>query len=516
MNDALVAKVRHDGTVATGGGAYTVSTAQMIPGVVPGPKYVIVRCDINNQIPEGEAGEANNIGVSAATTHIQIIELTLGVPFNAALAASGVAHYYQVTVPANETLLVTLDAATPFGANELYIRFGEIPDRGHYDAAYANPFLPDQQVTIPTTQAGTYYILVYGDNVPSPPAAYTILAQSLPFGITEVKPDTASNTAAVTVKITGARFESETDFSLIAEDDTPIQPEATYPQSQSVAFATFDLRGASVGPADVKAVNSDASETTASGLFEIVSGGGAHLVGQIIAPSTVRTGRPFPVRIEYANTVDADPPGSVVAALPAETDDPALPLTWSGQDVEGGSGLAGFTIYVSVDGGPFLPFLFNTTATAVVYTAQPGHTYAFYSVASDNAGNVEAVPAVPDASTTVLVALAVAEVKVNGGLTQRSNVTDVQVRFTADTNLQELLAVQVEALTQGVVSFSAGKADVAEAIGIPDGFLLQQPGAVNVDFGTGVGLTVIPEPATLTLAVVSGLVLAALRRRTGA
>ena len=318
LGDALVAKVRHDGTIAAQGGAYTTTTTKLVPGVVPEPHYVIVRCDINNQIPEGEAGEENNIGVSSTTTDIQIIELTLGVPFAATLSGSGVANYYQVTVPADETLRVTLDAAATLGANELYIRYGAIPDRGHYDAAYDNPFVPDQQVTIATTAAGTYYILVYGTNVVSPPAPYTILAESLPFGINAVVPNTATNTAAVTLKITGARFEPETEFSLIAPDDVEILAQALYAQDQSVAFATFDLHDVAVGLADVKAVNPDAQQAFAIEAFDIVSSGGAHLTGQIIAPSRVRAGRSFPVRIEYSNIGNADMPAPLLELSSSE------------------------------------------------------------------------------------------------------------------------------------------------------------------------------------------------------
>src|SRR5262249_15128788 len=39
--------------------------------------------------------------------------------------------------------------------------------------------------------------------------------------------------------------------------------------------------------------------------------------------------------------------------------------------------------------------------TGALFNGAPGHAYAFYSVATDNAGNVEAPPATPNALTTV-------------------------------------------------------------------------------------------------------------------
>src|SRR5262249_36921800 len=46
----------------------------------------------------------------------------------------------------------------------------------------------------------------------------------------------------------------------------------------------------------------------------------------------------------------------------------------------------------------------HTANTGGLYTGQPGHTYAFYSIAADTAGNVEAAPSTPDAVTTVTLA----------------------------------------------------------------------------------------------------------------
>ena len=63
---------------------------------------------------------------------------------------------------------------------------------------------------------------------------------------------------------------------------------------------------------------------------------------------------------------------------------------WTGQDDSGGSGIASYNIYVSDDGGAFRLWLTNTVTTSATFTGQDGHTYGFYSVATDNAGNEEA------------------------------------------------------------------------------------------------------------------------------
>jgi hypothetical protein len=101
------------------------------------------------------------------------------------------------------------------------------------------------------------------------------------------------------------------------------------------------------------------------------------------------------------NTLDSAAPTSRVAPLPATTSDTTLHLNWAGQDETGGSGIAAYTIYESVDGGPALAVFTDTTETSGGVTVEPGHTYAFYSIATDNVGHQQATPATPDTTINV-------------------------------------------------------------------------------------------------------------------
>ncbi len=57
---------------------------------------------------------------------------------------------------------------------------------------------------------------------------------------------------------------------------------------------------------------------------------------------------------------------------------------------------------VGMAGSEYVPVIENTTSTSVTLYVQPGHTFAFYSIARDNVGHVEAAPATPDTQITVL------------------------------------------------------------------------------------------------------------------
>ncbi|MDB5385913.1 MAG: hypothetical protein JWM11_1559 [Planctomycetaceae bacterium] len=103
----------------------------------------------------------------------------------------------------------------------------------------------------------------------------------------------------------------------------------------------------------------------------------------------------------FSNRIDAAPPTSNVAPLPATTSTPVFNVMWSGTDDAGGSGLATYDIYVSDNNGPYTLWLTDTALTAASYTGQNQHTYRFYAVATDNVGQVESGAQIAEATTTV-------------------------------------------------------------------------------------------------------------------
>lgn len=100
----------------------------------------------------------------------------------------------------------------------------------------------------------------------------------------------------------------------------------------------------------------------------------------------------------WFNTLDSDKPVSRVAAIPT-AHCTSIPVTWSGSDV--GSGITSYTVFVSDDGAPPTVWQSHTSQTAATFAGEAGHTYAFYSVAHDAAGNVEDSPPFADAQIAV-------------------------------------------------------------------------------------------------------------------
>ena len=98
------------------------------------------------------------------------------------------------------------------------------------------------------------------------------------------------------------------------------------------------------------------------------------------------------------NTIDHTPPTSTVSLLPAISP-PAFAVSWSGNDFDA-SGNDFYDVYVSTDGGSFIPWQMGITGVLATFSGTVGHTYTFYSVATDQVGNRQPTPAGAQASTT--------------------------------------------------------------------------------------------------------------------
>jgi len=92
-------------------------------------------------------------------------------------------------------------------------------------------------------------------------------------------------------------------------------------------------------------------------------------------------------------TIDAGLPTSSLAALPSISTTESFALSWAGEDDAGGSGIAGYDVYGSVNNGPFQRLLSNTAETSSTFDGLFGNTYRFYSIAIDNTGQRQPVGA---------------------------------------------------------------------------------------------------------------------------
>ncbi len=136
----------------------------------------------------------------------------------------------------------------------------------------------------------------------------------------------------------------------------------------------------------------------------------------------------------------ASPPTSTVAALPATTTTASFTVSWSGSDGQG-PGIASYNIYVSDNGGSPTLWQSGTTKTSATYTGQAGHTYGFYSVATDNLGLVQPTPASAQATTEVVLTQPplplVTMTNVQDKTNSKHRVTQIILTFSGAVNMTE-------------------------------------------------------------------------------
>ena len=292
--------------------------------------------------------------------------------------------------------------------------------------------------------------------------------------------------AGVTISDVAGNTATSESFSGIKQDTVAPTIHATI--NAPAATGWYNIAS---GPADVHYVASDnaggsglASSVPADHVF--ADGSSQSLAGVTISDVAGNTATSESFSGIKQDTV---PPTSAVAALPSKEGGP-FTLNWSGQDNAGGSGLAGYSVYVSDNGGPYTALVQNTTSTSRQFTGQVGHTYGFYSVATDVAGNVQPAPTSAQATTTVTGPPAVTSISpgtgpaaggttvtINGvGFTQATVVdfgSTPASSFTVNSAGTQIMAV--DPAGSGTVDVTVTTPDGTTAISAADKFVYALP-----------------------------------------
>jgi subtilase family serine protease len=319
IDDPVIGRVLHKGDVASGG-SYSETLSAALPGVVPGEYQVIVRSDIRNYL--GESNEANNLSVSSNKISVDAEAIQLGTAVSGSLK-QGQAVYYKIEVAEGETLQISLDSQSTTGVNELFIRYGDMPSRSQFDYTVDQPLRADQSVIVPTTNAGTYYIMAYGDSVPDSGAAYELTAKTLPFGVTGLSLQQGGNTGEVTLEIRGSQFDALTKVELVGQG-TAIKASWIKVVDASHILATFDLTGKSLGAYDLHAISKQEvvdidpqtklafkktvvyGDNTLSQAFSVVQGDTTGLKANFSMPSGALVGNNFTFYLDVLNQGNTD------------------------------------------------------------------------------------------------------------------------------------------------------------------------------------------------------------------
>jgi hypothetical protein len=148
------------------------------------------------------------------------------------------------------------------------------------------------------------------------------------------------------------------------------------------------------------------------------------------------------------NTIDSVDPTSSVGALPATTTSPSFTVTWTGSD-PAGAGIASYNIFVSINNGAYSVWQASTTATSATYSGVAGLTYSFYSIATDNAGNIQLAPGPIQTTTITAQALASQTITFGPLANQTYGVAAISLIATASSGLPVAYTVTGPATVSG-------------------------------------------------------------------
>ena len=158
-------------------------------------------------------------------------------------------------VDAGQTVRIRLSTPAANAANEIYVRLGDAPTVLVHDYQHAGPLQANQELLIPTTEAGTYYVLIRGQSQPAANTPVQLLAESLPFQITDIVQDQGGDSRYVTATILGAQFASSAIVKLVRPGFAEIEPVRYRVVDSTRIVAVFDFRSAPHGLYDVTVIN---------------------------------------------------------------------------------------------------------------------------------------------------------------------------------------------------------------------------------------------------------------------
>ncbi len=236
------------------GESYTGTITATLPIELPASYRVILRTNVFDDIYEGTFYN-NDTTISPDAINVTVNPLVLDVP-TASTLSTGQSQLFAITVAAGKTLQLSLTSDTGGGENEIYVKYQGLPSSLNYDATFSGYLLANQTATIPTTQGGTYYVLIRGD-ADGTNSPVHLLASYLPFEVNNVTPDAGGDSAYVTATITGAGFQQGALVKLVRPGIAEYEPVNYSVVNGTKIIATFNFTNAVHGLYDVEVINPD-------------------------------------------------------------------------------------------------------------------------------------------------------------------------------------------------------------------------------------------------------------------
>lgn len=294
----------------------SLGVVQKMPGVAPGAYRALVRADLRNNIRETD--ETNNTAASAGTSTVTVPALALGTPVTRDFDYRP-NHYFRVDVEAGLDLRLTLSRNAGNLPGGVYVAYNRVPTPSDYDYANANIHEEIRQLVVPSTQAGTYYVLVRGEIIYFEHETFTLLGEAMGFSATNIAPRRGGQ-GTVTTRLTGAGFRPTSRVVLRRGNATVATAETISVPSTTEMTVRWNLTDVPVGSYRVVVVNADATEAELGEAFEVEPVVTPRLELVRSAPNALLVARRTDYVFQFRNVGNVDIPyASILISVPAGT-----------------------------------------------------------------------------------------------------------------------------------------------------------------------------------------------------
>lgn len=328
VQDMLLTKVRHEGGLASN--AVWFSSADVFfLALQPGQYYVLVRTDVQQE--EREVNETNNTAVVGPFTFDLPLLPAAGASVSGTLTSSSRSRWYALTLKQGDAVSLLLNSSTSAAPANVFVSLAAIPTRASHDYTgrerFGQPGSPNRGLMFTAPSAGTYYVLVDGDQLTSA-LPFELSAQVSSFALSGISPTRQANSETALVTLAGAGFDDSLSIQFVGPGGTIREPASVELASSSEARLTLALTNWPPGTYSIHASQGGAIVQLPNA-FEIVAEGAPRLEFKFVVPGRLAARGPIrqTLWLEYKNTgtlpmaaplfrLDA-PPGALVAVNPA-------------------------------------------------------------------------------------------------------------------------------------------------------------------------------------------------------
>ena len=255
----------------------------------------------------------NNIAIGPKNVNVSFPKLPLDGCTDNTLKPGEDSSYIIDNVPDEKTLIVTISGNITDAFHDLFVRHSKPATAYQYDGGSKFAFSADQEVVIPETIAGEYYVLIRRYDTSSSSQtnkASQLCARIAKFEISRVFPNQVAPLGNATLRFEGTLFGQKLEAFLVnaSADENFIRAEKVYRLSSTEVYATFITTNLTVGATfHVKLVNAESKEEA---LLErslaVIRGEPGRLDTHVDFPEVLLVDSPGVITLLYENVGDTD------------------------------------------------------------------------------------------------------------------------------------------------------------------------------------------------------------------